>query len=76
MPDGWARAEPGAVALVTGVAIPTLNGVWVASPDARADGVADLLDHVAATGLPHCLQARPGVAAQTSGSGHRPRHEA
>ena len=48
--------------MVTGVGIPTLNGVWVASPDARADDVADLLDQVAATGLPHCLQARPGVA--------------
>ena len=64
MPNGWARAEPGAIAMVTGVGIPTLNGVWVASPDARADDVADLLDQVAATGLPHCLQARPGVAAR------------
>src|SRR5207302_6773732 len=53
-----------AIAMVTGVGIPTLNGVWVASPDARADDVADLLDQVAATGLPHCLQARPGVAAR------------
>jgi N-acetylglutamate synthase len=64
IPDGWTRTEPGAVAMVTGVEIPTLNGVWVASPYARADGVADLLDHVGATGLPHCLQARPGVAEQ------------
>ena len=64
IPDAWSRAEPGAVAMVTGVAIPTLNGVWVASPEARADVVADLLDQVAATGLPHCLQARPGMAEQ------------
>ncbi len=50
--------------MVTGVAIPTLNGVRVVSVDARAEVVADLLDQVAATGLPHCLQARPGVAEQ------------
>ncbi len=48
--------------MVTGVALPTLNGVWVSSRDARPEVVADLLDQVAATGLPHCLQARPGVA--------------
>jgi len=64
IPDGWSCADSGAVAMVTGVAIPTLNGVWVASPDAGADVVAHLLDQVAATGLPHCLQARPGIAEQ------------
>jgi len=64
MPNGWARTEPGAVAMVTGVGIHTLNGVWVASPNARAEDVAGLLDQVAATGLPHCLQARPGIAAR------------
>ena len=48
--------------MVTGAALHGLNGVWVTSPDARIDVVAGLLDQIAATGLPHCLQARPGVA--------------
>ena len=56
------RAEPGALAAVTGVAIPTLNGVWVESVDVDTEMVADLLDQIAATGLPHCLQVRPGGA--------------
>ena len=62
VPDGWTRAEPGALAVVTGVALPTLNGVCVASLDADAEVVADLLDQVAATGLPHSLLVRPDVA--------------
>ena len=62
VPDGWTRAEPGALAVVTGVALPTLNGVCVASLDADAEVVADLLDQVAATGLPHNLLVRPDVA--------------
>jgi N-acetylglutamate synthase len=62
VPDGWVRAGPGALAGVTGVGIPTLNGVWVESLDVDADVVADLLDEVAASGLPHCLQVRPDYA--------------
>ncbi len=62
VPDSWTRAEPGALAVVTGVALPTLNGVCVASLDADAEMVADLLDQVAATGLPHCLQVWPDAA--------------
>lgn len=62
VPDGWTRAEPGALAAVSGVALPTLNGVYVASLDADAEMVADLLDQVAATGLPHCLLVRPDAA--------------
>jgi len=64
--DGWTRAEPGALAVVTGVALPTLNGVCVASLDADVEVVADLLDQVAATGLPHCLQVRPDAAKQVT----------
>jgi GNAT superfamily N-acetyltransferase len=66
LPHGWARAEPGALAAVTGVAIPTLNGVWVESVDVDAEMVADLVDQVAATGLPHCLQVRPDGADQVA----------
>ena len=33
IPDGWTRTGPGALAAVSGVALPTLNGVWVDSVD-------------------------------------------
>ena len=60
---GWARSK-GVEVLggVTGVPAPTLNGVWVGGVDADAGEITDLLDEVAATGLPHCLQFRPGAA--------------
>jgi ribosomal protein S18 acetylase RimI-like enzyme len=66
VPNGWTRAEPGALAAVTGGAVPTFNGVWVESVDVDAEMVADLLDQVAATGLPHCLQVRPDAADQVT----------
>ena len=47
--------------MVSGVGIPTLNGVWVERNDADPDAIAGLLDQVAAAGLPHCLQLRPGA---------------
>jgi ribosomal protein S18 acetylase RimI-like enzyme len=58
---GWARARSGGLAGVTGVPAPTLNGVWVDAVDAEAARIGELLDEVAATGLPHCLQFRPGA---------------
>jgi ribosomal protein S18 acetylase RimI-like enzyme len=62
VPGGWARSNGAGVAAVTRVAVPTLNGVWVQKVDADANDISDLLDQVAATGLPHCLQFRPGAA--------------
>jgi N-acetylglutamate synthase len=64
VPGGWARRNGAGVAAVTRVAAPTLNGVWVEKVDADPDDISDLLDQVAATGLPHCLQFRPGSAAR------------
>lgn len=58
---GWARAKGGGLAAVTAVPAPTLNGVWVDGLDVDVGQIADLLDEVAATGLPHCLQFRPGA---------------
>lgn len=49
---------------VTGVAIPTLNGVWTESVNANPTTAGELLDQVAATGLPYCLQLRPGTSSQ------------
>jgi N-acetylglutamate synthase len=48
--------------LITGVQVPTLNGVLTLRPTATAADVARLLDIVAATGLPHSLQLRPGCS--------------
>ncbi len=61
VPGGWTRRRGGVLAAATGVAIPRLNGVWpeVTSPDTAT--VSGLLDELAATGLPHCLQLRPGA---------------
>lgn len=63
LPDGWTKIESGAFAGVSGVALPTLNGVWVGDVGIAADSVSGLLDRVEATGLPYCLQVRPRGAA-------------
>ena len=62
VPEGWTRSAPGSLAAVTGVAIPTLNGVWVGSENFDEEVVSRLLDQVASTGLPYCLQVRPAGA--------------
>ena len=48
--------------LITGVRVPTLNGVLTLRPSATVADVTRLLDIVAATGLPHSLQLRPGCS--------------
>jgi GNAT superfamily N-acetyltransferase len=60
VPDGWVLRDGGAVALVTGVRVPTLNGVWPERADPDPGSVAGLLDRVGAAGVPYCLQLRPG----------------
>jgi N-acetylglutamate synthase len=57
---GWVVRDGGAFAMVTGVPLPDLNGVWPERVNPDPHIVAALLDRVAATGLPHCLQLRPG----------------
>ena len=61
VPGGWGVRDGGAIAVVTGVPLAALNGVWPERADPELRVVAALLDRVAATGLPHCLQARPGT---------------
>jgi ribosomal protein S18 acetylase RimI-like enzyme len=48
------------MAAATGVPVAMMNGVWVANPRAQAAVVAELAGEVSRTGLPHCLQLRPG----------------
>jgi N-acetylglutamate synthase len=62
LPGAWAVRDGGVIAWVTGVGMPTLNGVWAERADADPGVAAGLLDRVSATGLPHCLQLRPGAS--------------
>jgi N-acetylglutamate synthase len=62
LPGAWMLRAGGAAAWVSGVSLPTLNGVWAERPDPDPDAVAGLLDRVKASGLPHCLQLRPGAS--------------
>jgi GNAT superfamily N-acetyltransferase len=58
-PGWWAERHHGAVAGVTGVGLPTLNGVWVYEAEPDPEAVAALLGRIQRTGLPHCLEVRP-----------------
>lgn len=67
LPGGSTVRAGGAIALISGVALPTLNGVWPERADPDPGAVAGLLDRVTATGLPYCLQLRPGASPQLAG---------
>jgi hypothetical protein len=62
LPEAWAREIGGTMALVSGVPVATLNGVWIIDETAAGQDVEAGLDAVAATGLPHCVQLRPEAA--------------
>lgn len=63
IPDGWSRYDGKSLGAVTRVAVPALNGVWSGGVEADVEVTSALLDEIAATGMPHCLQVRPGVTA-------------
>jgi hypothetical protein len=63
-PLGWRQREGGLLALATGVPVAMFNGIWVESIDPDARIVAGMFDRLAASGLPYCLQSRPGTAAR------------
>lgn len=59
--DGaWTRDFGRSLAVVVGVPVPTFNVVWVTDPDTRPGDVEAALSAVASSGLPHCVQLRPG----------------
>jgi N-acetylglutamate synthase len=62
LPAGWSRRQGDVGAWVTTAAYPTMNGVTVATTAPAPEIVSELLDEVAAAGLPHCLLARPEAA--------------
>ena len=57
----------GAIAFTSGVGVPTLNGVWPERADPDPGAVAGLLDQVSDTGLPYCMQLRPGASRELAG---------
>lgn len=61
IPDGWVRRQHGLVGGITGVGAPTLNGVWPERVAIRESHVSAMLGEVERSGLPHCLQLRPGT---------------
>jgi ribosomal protein S18 acetylase RimI-like enzyme len=60
--QGWAREIGRTTALLTGLPVPTLNGVWAPHADAAVEDMETGLDAVAAEGVGHCLQVRPSLA--------------
>lgn len=54
----WLRMVPGAFGMVTGVQLPTLNGLWLHGEADPAE-LSRLLSDVADAGFPYCVQAVP-----------------
>ena len=61
LPGGSVHRTGDMLGAVTGVAVPSLNGVFIAEVSPDVSEVAALVDEVAASGLPHSLQFRPGA---------------
>lgn len=59
-PEAVAVPAGDAILVITGIPVPTMNGVFLLRPTAADSDVAALLDIVAATGFPYCVQVRPG----------------
>lgn len=55
----WSRTASGATAMVTGLPVASLNGVWVHGDAVEPEDVRMLLDEVSARDVPFCLQLRP-----------------
>jgi GNAT superfamily N-acetyltransferase len=59
-PRGWSRDGVGTFALVTGVNMSAVNGVWVMESDVDLEECRRLLDEVAKRDVPFILQGRAG----------------
>lgn len=57
-PGWWVERRQGLVGGITGIGLPSFNGVWAygRNPDMRA--LEAVLDRIADTNVPYCLQAR------------------
>jgi hypothetical protein len=59
-PRRWFRDGNGAMAVVTGVNMSAVNGVWVLESDPDVEDCGRLLEEVAVHGVPFILQGRAG----------------
>ena len=59
-PDAWMVTSNGVAACATGIPSPGLNGVWCSGHDPDPEEIQRLLGLLAARGVPHMLQMRPG----------------
>lgn len=60
VPGGRVRRAGGAIGVVTGIPLSGFNGVWSEEPTVEPGAIAELLDEVAAAGVPYGMQLRPG----------------
>jgi GNAT superfamily N-acetyltransferase len=65
--DAFTKTFGDAWLLITGVAIPNLNGVLTVRTSATTNDVASLLEIVARRRVPHSIQIRPGCSADIVG---------
>ena len=61
IPGGWVDERAGAAGVFTGIDVGGFNGVWTTSREAAPELVVELLDRVAATGVPYSLHLREGT---------------
>jgi ribosomal protein S18 acetylase RimI-like enzyme len=62
IPGAWMEERDGVAGVVTGIPGTGFNGVWVERLDAAPETVARVLDRVAESKVPHCLQLRAGAS--------------
>jgi hypothetical protein len=60
VPGSTLEEHDGIVVFTSGVQAPIFNGVWALEPSPPREAVVEALDALAADGVPHCLQVRPG----------------
>ncbi len=64
----WSHREPGVTALVTGLPIAMMNGVWVTAPVEDLGRLSSMIEEVRAHDLPYCLQGRTGQREALAGA--------
>ena len=62
----WFEHQSGVVGGLTGVPIAMFNGIWAETVRPSPQTVAEMLDRVAASGLPYCAQLRPGAPSEVA----------
>jgi ribosomal protein S18 acetylase RimI-like enzyme len=62
IPGAWMQREGGAFAAYCGIPVPNLNGVFLERSDADPAVVAELMNAISNSGVPHCLMLRPGCS--------------